>query len=237
MTTFTFVLLALSLTEEPIDDFRYADNAAAAQNWSVNPNTPPLRAVENEGRNVLQLNAPFRDQAELARVYVDRRVDLDLCAAGGFVLEAVAEPPEALMHVTLYFHSGGGWLGAGGRASKPGWQRLKFAKSSFGREESPAGWDKIDGIRIAVWRGAAGESSNAVIRLRLLAAVQEDVALVVPSTARGSDDPEVRSAQQIADDMSQMLATLGLEADRIDEETVCETRGRAGTAAGGDPGA
>lgn len=227
MTTLTFLLLALSATEDVIDDFRYADGAAAAQAWTAAPGSPSLQVAETEGRTVLQLDAPFRDQGELERVYVDRRVELDLSAAGGFVLEAAADPPETLMHVTLYFHSDDGWFGCGGRASKPGWQRLQFAKSAFRSEDSPAGWDKVDTIRIAFWRRGAGEPSNAVIRLRLLAAVQQDVALVVPRTERGADDPEVRSAQHIADDMEQMLATLGLQVDRIDEDTVSQTQGRA----------
>ncbi len=224
MNMLAFVLLAFNLTEAVLDDFRYADAAAAAAAWSVAPPTPALQTVETEGRTVVQLAAPFRDQPELQRVYVDRRVDLDLTSAGGFVLEAEAEPPEALARVSLYFHSQDGWYSAGGRTTKPGWQQLRFAKSAFGTEESPAGWDKIDSVRIAFWRGS--EPANAVIRLRRLAAVQQDIALVVPGAAGELDDAELRSARSISEDFEGMLTTLGLEADTIDEATLAATRGR-----------
>ena len=192
----------------------------------MTPPAPALQTAEAEGRTAVQLAAPFRDQPELPRVYVDRRVDLDLSAAGGFVLEAEADPPETLARVSLYFHSRDGWYSAGGRATKPGWQRLRFAKSAFGTEESPAGWDKIDSIRIAFWRGSEPASANAVIRLRRLAAVQQDLALVVPGAAGEPDDAELRSARSISEDFEGMLTSLGLEADTIDEATVAATQGR-----------
>ena len=226
MNTLAFALLAFSLTEAVLDDFRYADAAAAASAWSVTPPAPALQMTEADGRTAVQLAAPFRDQPELPRVYVDRRVDLDLSAAGGFVLEAEADPPETLARVSLYFHSQDGWYSAGGRATKPGWQRLRFAKSAFGTEESPAGWDKIDSIRIAFWRGSEPASANAVIRLRRLAAVQQDLALVVPGAAGDPDDAELRSARSISEDFEGMLTSLGLEADTIDQATVAATQGR-----------
>jgi uncharacterized lipoprotein YddW (UPF0748 family) len=227
MNTLAFALLAFSLTEAVLDDFRYADAAAAASVWSVTPPAPALQLTEADGRTAVQLAAPFRDQPELARVYVDRRVDLDLSAAGGFVLEAEGDPPESLARVSLYFHSRDGWYSAGGRATKPGWQQLGFAKSAFGTEDAPAGWDKVDGIRIAFWRGSESAPANAVIRLRRLTAVQQGLALVVPGAAGELDDAELRSARSISEDLEAMLTSLGLEADTIDETTVTATQGRA----------
>lgn len=227
MTMLTLALLAFSLHEDVLDDFHYADAAAAANAWTASPAALPLATDAANGRNVVQLSAPFRDQPELERVCVDRRVALDLSAAGGFVLEAEADPPQTLARVTLYFHSRDGWYGASGQATKPGWQRLHFAKSSFGSEDAPAGWDQIDGIRIAVWRGDGAPSANPVIRVRRLAAVQHDLAMVLPNTSGLSDDSELRSARQIAEDLDGILATLGLQADAIDEAAVSATQGRA----------
>ena len=227
MNPLAFALLTLSLNEDVLDDFRYADAAAAGAVWTATPAKPGVQVADAEGRAVLQLSAPFQEQPDLPRVCLDRRVELDLTAAGGFALEAQAEPPEALAHVTLYFHSVNGWYGAGGQATKPGWQRLAFPKSSFRTEESPAGWDKIDGIRIAFWRGDRSALANAVIRVRRLAAVQQDLAVIVPAPTDGADDAELRSARGFVDELEGMLTNLGLTADTLDERMLAASQGRA----------
>jgi len=113
----------------------------------------------------------------LGRVYIDRKVDLDLAAIGEFTLEAVTSEPESHARITLYFHSDGGWYGAGNGVSGEGWKTLRFPKASFSVEDSPAGWHKVDQIRIAVWRG---QDQDFAIRFRRLAGTWHDVALVVP---------------------------------------------------------
>ena len=55
MNTLAFALLAFSLTEAVVDDFRYADVAAAASVWSVTPPAPALQLAEAEGRTTVQL--------------------------------------------------------------------------------------------------------------------------------------------------------------------------------------
>ncbi|NQU25117.1 MAG: hypothetical protein HQ567_27845, partial [Candidatus Nealsonbacteria bacterium] len=211
MTVLPLLLTCLLGAEQVIDDFRHGDS------WTAGERTPPVDVVQNDGSPVLQVTAPFATKPDLLRTIVDRRVALDLAAAGEFTLQVAADAPEALAHWTLYFRSGNGWYGANGSLHRTGWQTLHFSKASFRTEGTPAGWHKIDGVRIAAWRGRA---VDAKLRIRRLTSHQHDVALVIPDRSTRPDDGETATAVDTADRLAAMLAELGLGSDAVDETAV-----------------
>jgi uncharacterized lipoprotein YddW (UPF0748 family) len=108
----------------------------------------------------------------------------------------------------LYFRSGKGLYIAGAYlGKKDGWQTLRFVKSSFRSEGEPAGWNRIDGIRIALWRA---EDRDVPIRLRRLAGDCGAVGLVVPDATKEGRIPKV--VQQIGG----FLEDMGLGGDRVE---------------------
>lgn len=223
MNCLPLLLLGAMGAEQVIDDFRYTDVAAARRAWVAGEGTPPVELSEAGGRTVLSVPAPFASDADLSRAVVDRRVELDLAAPGEFTLEVAGRTPQALSRMTLYFRSGGGWYAAGGLVTKTDWQTLRFSKASFRTEGTPAGWDRIDGIRIAAWRSRA---KDAWLQIRKLTAVSREVALLVPSAAGRAGDGQLRSALDVAQRVSGMLAELGLGADAVDQAAI--TRGALG---------
>jgi len=212
-TLISLAALAASANEQLIDAFHYPDSAAAARAWEASGGTPPVAIARDDGGRVFQFAAPFASQPKLERTILDRQVKLDLAAPGEFTLEITADQPEAVGQVSLYFRSGEGWYAAGTGLVKKGRQTLRFSKASFRVEGKPAGWQKIDGIRISVWRGGARDST---IRLARLAARWHDVALVVPA-ARGGKDSEARTARRTAGIVADMLGELGLGADAVED--------------------
>ncbi len=202
--------------EQVIDDFQFADPPAARRAWLSQSDTPPVELIREDGATVLKVLAPFGAQPDLPRTVIDRQVQLDLAAPGAFTLQVAGDAPEALAELTLYFRSGDGWYGSRGLLSKRGWQTLHFSKASFRTEGNPAGWHRIDGIRIAAWRSRAQDTS---LWIRRLAAVSHDVALVIPAAA-DREDGEVKAALDAAELVLEMLAELGLGADAIDEAAV-----------------
>ena len=200
---------------QTIDAFDYPTTADARQAWAASGGTPEVTAVTEGGRRAIQLVAPFAADARLPRTVLDRRASLDLANEGQFTLVLRAAEPQAVGQVSLYFRSGDGWYAAGASLGKPGWQTLEFPKSSFRIEGQPAGWRKIDGIRISFWRGQAKDST---ILLRQLAAGWHDVALVLPSARE--QDGEQATVRETAANMAQMLAELGLGADTIEDADV-----------------
>ena len=127
--------------------------------------------------DAFDLAAPFATQPNLRRVYIDRTVSLDLTEVNQFDLDISADPPACVGEVSLYFKSGDGWYSAGSGLKADGWHTLSFIRTLFRTEDRPAGWNKIDGIRIAVWRGAAHDGR---IRVGRLATVRWQLDRVAP---------------------------------------------------------
>lgn len=221
MSLCSLALLALlgagqSAAEQIIDDFQYPAQATARQAWTAAEGTPPVE-LKADG---LVLKAPFAAKPNLSRVVIDRHARLDLAMPGEFVLQAASDAPEAFGNITLYFHSGRGWYAAHASLGRKGTQTLHFSKGSFTTEDSPAGWDQIDGIRIAAWHGKAEDAAPRFVRL---AAMSHDVALVIPGKA-SKDDSERRTATETAHRVTDMLTELGLGADALDDTAVARGR-------------
>jgi len=215
-----WILMLLPLAsfgnEKVLDDFRCADGAAAARAWKAAEDTPAVTVAEDSGRKVIALAAPFATHPDLPRVTLDRAVKLDLSAPGEFMLEIAAPDPQ-IGQVSLYFRSGAGWYSAGAGLKSRGWQTLRFTKAAFRTEGKPAGWRKIDGIRLSILRGTARDS---VFRFGRLAAAWHDVALVVPNARTAGS--ELRSALNTAKTVADMLGEVGLGADSAEEDAVAQ---------------
>ena len=94
---------------------------------------------------------------------------------------------------------------------------MRFRKADFRVEDSPAGWSSIQGIRIAFWRG---ESKDATIDLRRLAALTHDVAIVTPAAIASRDPGEDRIARETAGRIAELLAELGLATDEVEDSAL-----------------
>ncbi len=221
MNLLPLIILSLLGTQQTLDDFSYADTTAAQAAWQASAGTPPVTVVDGGGKKSVELAMPFASQPKLPRSVVDRHVSLDLIAAGSFTLELSTNTPE-VARLQIYFRSGKGWYGASSRLKEKGPQTVRFEKSSFRTEGTPAGWNQIDGIRLAAWRE---EDRDASLRLHRLSTATRPVALVVPDAAR--EDGELRSARETAQRLAEMLDELGLTADEIPESSL--THGGLGT--------
>lgn len=208
--------LGAAAHEKVIDAFDYASPEAAQQAWVASGGTPQPLAVTHSGRKMLEFEAPFAGQADLPRTVLDRDVSLDLSVPGEFTLDLAAENTEAIGSVNLYFRSGGGWYSASAGVQKAGWQTLRYSKASFRIEDKPAGWNKIDGIRISIWRGQPKDSR---IRLAKLAAQYHDVALVIPA-AGAQEGGEIRAALSTAETIAGMISELGLGSDAVEDTAI-----------------
>ena len=60
-----------------------------------------------------------------------------------------------------------------------------FNKSDFTTEGKPAGWNRIDGIRLSPWKGAAAR--DVVLVFRRLATVEGSALVVVRGTTSCPD--------------------------------------------------
>lgn len=149
-----------------IDDFAYASSTVARQAW-INTGAPAVTMVtggEWGTDQVMLLTCDFGTRP--SRCTWDRNVTLNLAAYAEFELEVYAPDPGVISSFTLYFRSGSGWYGASATLKQAGWQTLRFAAGEFISEGTPAGWSKVDGIRLSPWKAAPQDTYLAVRQLR-----------------------------------------------------------------------
>lgn len=136
----------------------------------------------------------------------DQSVNFDLSAAVAFELDVACPLPDAVRSLGLYFKSGNGWFVATKPLASPAPHPLVYAKSDFSSEGTPAGWHKIDGIRISPWRGA--NARDTVLTLKRLATVEGSALVVVRGTSSCPD----AGARAVADRTTARVSSLLIEA-------------------------
>lgn len=214
MTAFTSrhaaALLAVAAASAParagsrtIDAFGYADGAAAARAWRAGAGAQPPRVGAGPGGGIV-LPCPFGRQPGADRFFWDRPVRLDLSAESGIDIELACDEPAALRALRLYFKSGDGWYVFGAPLRKAGRQVLAFPRAAAAREGRPAGWDRIERVRISPWRG---DGRDTEVRVYALGA-RRDAVLVVRGTVSAPEGPERRAAEGAADRVGRWLTDL-----------------------------
>ena len=91
-------------------------------------------------------------------------------------------------------------------------------------EDQPAGWDRIDRIRISPWRGGKGTSTLVLHAL----STRRDTILVVRGTSSATGAGEAALAAGAAARVSRWLTDLGIDHGGIDDQAV-EAGGLAGS--------
>lgn len=200
-----------------IDDCEYADAAAAQAAWvpAEAPDPADIMARESEdgGKTALKMPCLF-SREDVNRAVYDRDIELDLSSYGSITFDFYAEDVRPIRSGTIYFRSGEGWYGSGFSPAK-GWKRVVIGRGSFGTEGTPAGWDKIDGVRICAWKAL---ETDTVCGLDNLQARTEDIA-VVRGAAEGG---ERQTALNAARDVSGYLDDYGIPHGVLTEEGVAK---------------
>ena len=211
------ILLALVSCAPPalagsvlLENFSYADPAEAAKAWLPKDSSPPVTAVPGG----VVFPCPFDGAAD--RVYWDRAVALNLDRYTSLELDLTCDHPEALRSLTLYFKSGEGWYVWGKPLKRAGRQTLLLLKEEFSTEGRPAGWGRIEAIRVSPWRGSAVAAS---LTLHALTAA-EDSLLIVRATASAQDAAEEALSARIARRLSSWLRELGLSHGMVSDDDV-----------------
>jgi uncharacterized lipoprotein YddW (UPF0748 family) len=149
-----------------IDDFAYTNSAAARKVWiQTGGLSVAMSSAGDWGADqVMMLTCDFASRS--TRCTWDRTAALNLSPYAEFALEVFAPNPAAISSFTLYFRSGTGWYGCSAALKQTGWQTLRFAVGDFIPEGAPAGWDRVDGMRLSPWKAAPQNTYLAVRELR-----------------------------------------------------------------------
>ena len=140
------------------------------------------------------IDLPFGAKPETPRGTVDFRITdpTVVAGAGMFIVEFDCDTPEAIGHLSLYFHSGSGWYSFTLTLpdSIPGSQeryRIEVPRTGATTEGTPGPWNEVDICRFSAWQG---DLKNGTITLKKVDVVVSPIVAVI------SDESEERQTGQ-----------------------------------------
>jgi len=151
---------------ELVDDFSYSQQFAQAA-WQPMSGCKPVSTGNGAGRMALKMPCNFRG-TKIERASWDRNLNLDLTMCSGVQFLFHCPDASPVSRFNIYFHSGNGWYtGRFDASGSTGWTSIKVHKKATNIEGSPAGWGKVDTIRISAWRGGDVDTEFYIAALGL----------------------------------------------------------------------
>lgn len=191
--------------------FDYASTDEALAQWRARDDgTPPVR----RSADGLLFPSPFLTSGA-DRFYWDHAARLNLEPYPTIELEVSVDRPEALRGLGIYLESGEGWYVWGQPLKHPGRQRISIPRSDFSTEGRPAGWSRIERVRISPWRGAG---ADAAVIIHSLAACMSPVVLI-RGTASVGEAAERRIAVSVADRIGSWLDAMEIPYATVEDGT------------------
>ncbi len=140
----------------------------------------------------------------------DIKLSVDLSLARGFQFLFYSADSNPVAYYSAYCHSGAGWYTAAFSVTRDGaWERVVVNKSQTSAEETPAGWGKVDTIRISAWRARRDlDTEFGIAQLGPVGATGAIIVLRADSAAGGADG---KSITQAAETVGRCLDDLGVD--------------------------
>lgn len=190
-------------------EFRLADTAAAQALFKPMTGSLPV-SLETSGqqqwvRLPVNLAGTTHDRASW-----DIQITTDLAVAQGIAFDFYCPDSNPISHFSVYFHSGDGWYSTGFGVERDGeWQHVLIDKSATGTEGEPAGWGKVDTIRLSAWRGADKDTFCGVANLQPVGA-DADILVIRADSCASPDNPESKGYATFAENVASCLSDAGL---------------------------
>ncbi len=213
LATFGVATARTAGADRVLDPFDYETDTAARAAWQARELSPPVRTASDGG---LFFDCPFASAAE-DRFYWDREVSLDLSDATALTLDLSAAHPDAFRSLALYLESGDGWYIWNRPLPRSGRQRLTLFRDDFETEGEPAGWHRIERLRLSPWRGS--RTVDTRLQVYGLRASTPPV-LLLRATESVPNDNERTAAQRATRYLSRRLTALGVAHAVIDEDAL-----------------
>ncbi|HOZ45784.1 MAG TPA: family 10 glycosylhydrolase [Candidatus Hydrogenedentes bacterium] len=193
-----------------IDEFQYPSAEALRAAYVPMAGSLDVSVVELDGRPALRMPVRFQG-TETARASWDHKVSLDLAAAQGVRFEFLCRDAAPVSHFNIYFHSGSGWYGATIADTTPGrWSTVVVKKTGTWVEDQPAGWGRVDCIRLSAWRLCDGHTEFYIAGLGVVGE-NASIAVIRADSAASAAPGESRTAVRCAETIGQYLDDLGLD--------------------------
>lgn len=192
----------------PIDDFSYSSEKAAKL-WEPMADSRPVSVVKIDGLRALRLPCRFQP-GRVERASWDRKINVDLAACKGVQFRFRCRDASPVRSFTMYLRSGDGWYRGhfyGPTSDK--WTTVRIHKSKTGIEGRPAGWGRIDTIRLSAWRSRNVDTEFHVAELGMFG-TGGHVAIIRGDSGAAANPGEARAVQLYADVVVEFLDRAGV---------------------------
>ncbi|MCL5283071.1 MAG: family 10 glycosylhydrolase [Planctomycetes bacterium] len=193
---------------EVVDDLSYSQSTAQAL-WEPMGRTKPVSIVHVGGRNALRMPCQFQGTG-VERASWDRRLNLDLAWCTGLQFLFYCRDATPVSNFTVYLHSGDGWYRSDfSPSATTTWTPVQIRKKDMAVEGRPAGWGRVDTIRISAWRGQDVDTEFYIAALGMFGKGGK-IAIVRNDSVAGSAPGELDTVKRYTDVMAQFLDRAGL---------------------------
>lgn len=169
----------------------------------------PAQRAHSLAPGAVALSVDFKAQPQ--RVTWDIPLVADLKAKRGLQFDFYCTDLAQFRSFSFYFKSGEGWYhGTFAPEEENEWTHLTVLKSDCRAEGRPAGWEKIEAVRISGWRAGTGRATCAFANLAPLGGDPE-VLVVYAESLRAKDAATARDSMTFGGRVVSSLSALGLE--------------------------
>jgi len=195
----------------PLGTFHFANAAMASGAWVASPASPKVSPLPDGG---VAFTCPFETKVD--RVYWDHDAKLDLSRATSLELDFDCDRTDAMRSFNIYLKSGSGWYVWSTSVPEPGRQRLFIPRNAFTQEGKPAGWNRIESVRLSAWRGVPGRATLKIYALQ----ARVDSILLIKNTLSTPSPAERSYSAKILQRISRWLTTLCIPHGVITDDEV-----------------
>jgi uncharacterized lipoprotein YddW (UPF0748 family) len=228
---FSSLTLAKSVPAIPEPDYKMVDvfsysRETAATVWKPMTGSKPISVVDVDGRKALRMRCNFRG-TKIERASWDGSLKLDLAMCKGLQFLFYCPDPSPAANFVVYLHSGDGWYR--GRFDAPasdGWAAVRIDKKATDIEGRPAGWGKIDTIRISAWRGRDLDTEFYIAALGVFGTAGQ-IVIIRGDSAAGEAPNELDAISKYTRIMSEFFNRAGLSHTVLSDQDVTSERLRS----------
>ncbi len=210
--------------EEPVERPEPVLLSPVELQWRPIEPAPAMEVATGEHGPSARFRCPFDTAPRVDRFSWDAVVTQDLSGVESLDIPLRLTGPQSVASLSLYFRSGPGWYHLTlPQPAPPGqWSVVRVPLEAARTEGRPAGWSRIDTVRLSVWRAGTSAAELAVGPVRAVGVMGRDMLVAVVRPPPDHTGPETRFARQLAEDTVGDLRKLGVRCALLDGGDVIE---------------
>ena len=198
----------------------YRSARAARADWEPMKGSASVGVARAGRRSVVEMRCNFMGTT-IDRASWDTDVKFDASKCQGLRLRFSCADTSPVAQFSFYLRSGKGWYSATLAATEtPGWTTVTIDKAGARVEGKPAGWSRIDGIRISAWRGSSADTSFSIADIGVFGE-NAQVAVIRADSVGRTESSKAIAVRRYTRNVTQYLAALDI-AHRVVSDTDLE---------------